>query len=182
MPDEQYRLVGVRSNVDRLSASSVHELFRDLVGRANRSGRDWMRIVVPKGDSQRLARAVDTTGPSSEGAAISASVGIPPILGADVSNGTYFPGEQSSGDYPLFVDRGTGMFGPTHAPITGRRGWMVFEGREGTTVFAKSVAGQPGQHFMLSTYEQMTRVALPVERERFAERVKHLYADPNPIT
>lgn len=182
MPDDQqYRLVAVHSNVDRLSASTVHKLFVDMVYRSVHAGEDWLRIVVPKGRSLRMERAIGVSEPHDEGDLTTAVLGIPHITEVDSSRGVpYFPGEQNAGDYPLFTDRGTGLFGPAHAPIYGRRGPMRFEDAGGNVLFRSQVAGQPAKHFMLDTYEQLRRIALPMEADRFRERVQHLYDDPDP--
>jgi len=185
VPD--YKVVEVRSNVDRLSASTVHRLFVDMIYRAAHAGEDWLRLIAPKGKTLRLSRAVSTSGPHDEGDLISAAVGIPPIDDAPdrmapVPSPDFFspvPGGLSSRDYPLFRDRGTGIFGPAHAPIHSHTGGMLkFEGADGGTLFRRSVEGQPAGHFMLNTFEEMRRVALPIEAERFKQRVQHLYADP----
>ena len=50
-------------------------------------------------------------------------------------------------DYTDFVDQGTGLYGSLHRPITPRTkkalSWIGANGR----VTARSVKGQPGQHF-----------------------------------
>lgn len=52
--------------------------------------------------------------------------------------------------YSLFVEEGTGIFGPTGAPITPKRARVLRFKPKGSArfVFARSVKGQPGQHFM----------------------------------
>lgn len=169
---EQYRIVGVRSNIDRLNAEVVKRLFEDLNYRSAHQGEDWMRLVVPKGKSLKMGRAIATDGPHTEGDEISTSIGIPPISNADGG----LP------DYPLFRTRGTGMFDPDgpHMIHPAQSAAMRFENREGGTIFAATTKGQPGSTFLLDTFEELTHVALPIEGGRFAERVKRLYADPDP--
>lgn len=190
MPEQDYRLVGVRSNIDRLSASVVHRLYEDMIYRSIHAGEDWLRIVVPKGRTLAMERHIGVDGPHDELDTISAALGIPRIESAEnrmSSNPSpdFFspmPGGEDSRDYPLFTDRGTGMFGPAHAPIHSHTGGaMRFEDAAGAVLFRRQVAGQPGKHFMLDTYEQIRRVSMPIEAERFRERVQHLYADPSPI-
>jgi hypothetical protein len=54
----------------------------------------------------------------------------------------------SNKHYTEAVEKGSGIYGPTGRPIRPRRAKvMVFNGRKGV-VFAKSVKGQPGQHFL----------------------------------
>lgn len=184
MPDQQYELVGVRSNVDRLSVESVHRLFSDMIERTVRSSREFLTGAVPHGETERLAAAVDSTGPYDEVDSISAAVGIPPIGGLEdrftktPSPDFFSPSGSSAADYPLFVDRGTGMFGPAHAPISSHTGGPLVWEEDGRTIFAQHVQGQEPHHFMLATYEHMTRVSLPADAAIFAEQVRHLASDP----
>lgn len=189
MPDEkQYEIVDVRSNVDRLSVDSVHSLFVEMLRRSIRAGEEVLRALVPKGKTERLMRNVSFTGPREEAGLISGAVGIPPIAEAEdrmaaIPSPDFFsPSGYTSRDYPLFRDRGTGIFGPAHAPISSHTGGvMAFDGADGSRVFARQVAGSPASHFMLATFEEMNRVTLPEEISRFRERVEHLYAEPNPV-
>lgn len=50
-------------------------------------------------------------------------------------------------DYALWVEEGTGIYGPSRAPIEARGKAMVFEGSYGL-VFASRVAGQRPRHFL----------------------------------
>lgn len=184
---DEYRIVEVRSNVDRLSASAVHRLFVDMISRTTHAGETFLKSIAPRGSTEKLARAVTSSGPHDAGDHIDAAVGIPPI--ADVADRMahkpspdfFTPSGHTAADYPLFRDRGTGMFGPAHAPIHSHTGGpMKFEGTDGNLVFARSVQGQPGGHFMLATFEEMRRVALPADAEIFREHVQHLYLEPNP--
>lgn len=188
MPDEQYEFVGVRSNVDRLSVDTVHSLFIEMLKRVVRSGEDTLRSIVPRGKTEALMRHVSSEEPRDEGSIITGAVGIPPIAEAQdrmarIPSPDFFsPSGYTSKDYPLFRDRGTGIFGPAHAPISSHTGGpMRFEGADGSTIFRRQVQGSPASHFMLATFEEINRVALPVDIERFGKRVQHLYADPNPV-
>jgi hypothetical protein len=164
------KIVAVRSNVDRLNAEAVHHLYEDMVGRSAHAGEDWMRLVVPKGLTLGMERAISTEGPHDDGAEITAAVGIPPI-----------PNDRGSADYPQFVADGTGLFDP-HGPHMIHPIFstaMKFEGRDGRKVFASSTRGQEPSSFLLNTFEEITQVALPVEGARFKERVQHLYMEPD---
>lgn len=185
---EQYEIVEVRSNVDQLSVDTVHSLFIDMLARSVRDAREFLRAVVPRGKTLALMRNVGSTGPREEAGVISGAVGIPPISEAEdrmtaIPNPDFFtPSGRTSADYPLFRDRGTGDFGPAHAPIHSHTGGPLrFEGADGSVLFRRQVAGSPASHFMLATFEEMNRAVLPLEIDRFGERVKHLYADPNPV-
>lgn len=55
--------------------------------------------------------------------------------------------------YALFVMRGTGIYGPRGTPITPKTAkLLVFRGRDGGTVFAKSVKGQRAQPFLAEAF------------------------------
>lgn len=55
--------------------------------------------------------------------------------------------------YALFVMRGTGIFGPTGTPIVPKTAtYMVFRGRDGALVYAKSVKGQRAQPFLAEAF------------------------------
>lgn len=174
----------VESNVENLSALTVHRLYRNLVSRMLSRGADLLRLNTPKNTGE-MAAHVGHHGPVDEGLVITGSVGIPPIsvVNRRYQVGTkdlFTPGEQSSANYPLFRDRGTGIFGPAHAPIHSRRAHVMrFEGTEGP-LFRAEVKGQPPGHFMLETYEQMRRTLLPIETQIFESHVRRLALEPNP--
>lgn len=55
--------------------------------------------------------------------------------------------------YALFVMRGTGIFGPRGTPITPTTAnYLVFRGRDGAMVYAKSVKGQRAQPFLAEAF------------------------------
>ncbi len=178
-----YEIVAVESNIDRINERSVHSLFKRMVERLVDQGERSMRELAPK-DSGLMAARIGHHGPDDAGVGdlIWADVGVPRIPEADArqsARAPFFPGEQDSGDYPLFVARGTGIFGPASAPIYPRRARaMVFDGADGNPVFARRVKGQQASHFMLDTFELMRSAALPVDARIFAEQAQHLYAIP----
>lgn len=55
--------------------------------------------------------------------------------------------------YALFVMKGTGIYGPTGTPITPKRAsFLVFRGRDGGLVYARSVRGQRAQPFLAEAF------------------------------
>lgn len=142
----------VRSNISSLSALALHEALVRMVDGIMRQGAEFLRGIVPK-ESGEMAAHVGSKEAVEIAGIIEARLGIPAI-GESVrpgEGGSYglFPSDRSH--YPLFTDQGTGIFGPTHSPIFARHaGPMVFEDG-GHTIFAHSVKGQPGQHFMAET-------------------------------
>jgi hypothetical protein len=170
MPEDRYELVAVHSNVDRLSVSAVRDLFTEFVYRSVHAGEDWLRLVIPKGQTLGLERHIGVHGPTSLGDLISAELGVAPVESART---------RGSADYALWVDQGSGMFGADphmiHPTVAKAMRWNDIAGN---TIFARATKGQRPRMFMLDTFEQMTRVAMPVEAARMGERIKHLYADP----
>lgn len=55
--------------------------------------------------------------------------------------------------YAIFVLKGTGVYGPTGAPIRPKTAqYLVFRGRDGGLVYAKQVKGQPAQPFLQNAF------------------------------
>lgn len=144
-------IVAIHSNVSALSADRLHQALVEMVRGIVVESARFLRAEVPK-DTGRLAEAVDHSEVEDVAKTIEARLGIKPIGEAGLNAALRtVPGAQDSSHYPVFVDRGTGVFGPTASPIFARVGHkMVFEGERGT-VFAHSVEGQHGQHFMAAT-------------------------------
>lgn len=151
--------VEVRSNVDTLSAERLHQALVDMVKGIVVDSTRFLRAEVPK-DTGALEEHVGHSEIEDVVDLIEARIGVRSIGEAGANAALkLIPGAQDSSHYPIFVDRGTGIFGPTASPIFARVGHkMVFEGREGT-VFAHSVKGQPGQHFMAATLAYANAVA-----------------------
>lgn len=182
MPDLYAIDVQVESNVDNLSAHAVHRMYDDLLTGTVEDAEEFLRFAVPKGETDRLSEAVSHHKAHETDEGLSAAVGIPKIESpGGVSPGVkdlFSPGEQDSDDYPLFVDRGTGIFGPAGVPITARRVHVMhFEDEQGLDIFRGEVKGQEGAHFMLATYA-FAKEMLVIRAKEFAEHVKHLSAAP----
>lgn len=147
----------VRSNIGALSAERLHQALVEMVRSTVVEAARFLRAEVPK-DTGRLAEAVDHSQVEDLAKTIEARLGIKPVGESFVPGAggqaisprsAYQPSDSSH--YPVFVDRGTGVFGPTASPIFARVGHaMVFE-IDGHTVFARQVQGQHGQHFMAAT-------------------------------
>jgi len=174
MPD--YELVAVRSNVNRLSVEAVHTLYERAIDRTAEEGADFLRAAVPKREGLMAARVGHHDSRAVGEDVFEASVGIPHI--DEAANLMGSPGAQDSGNYPIFTDRGTGIFGPLHTPIRSRTGRMMRWEEGGQVFFRREVKGQMGKHFMLETYEMMHRAILPANAEVMGERIKKLWANP----
>lgn len=67
-------------------------------------------------------------------------------------------------DFPVFVEIGTGIFGPEHRPISTIPGHVmgpIFDPEAGHNIYATSVKGQPPQHFVEHAYDELV-VRTPV--------------------
>ena len=175
MADEVYVDVDV-SDCDRLTARSFHHALVRLVDSLAEQGEHALQVNVPKGETERLLQAV-ARGEVIDGEfLITSEVGVHEISGIGIPGVTpaakdiFSPGQQSSSMYPLFVDRGTGIFGPAHAPIHARRVGVMRWEENGKEIFAKETKGQEGQEFMAKTYAEMIGL-LAGEVEIFKVRV-----------
>lgn len=164
--------VKVESNIDRLSETAIRRFMGDALEGTVKEAEEFLRFIVPRDTGEMEAHV----GHTAED--LRAAVGIPRI---DRISGVspavkdmYSPGEQDSGDYPLFRDRGTGIFGPAHEPIHARRvSVMKWEGAEGHPIFRSEVQGSEGSHFMLATYA-FAQISLRINIAMMGNRVKHL--------
>lgn len=178
MPDLFDLDIQVESNVDRLSEHAVHRMLGELLTDTVEDVEEFLRFIVPKGDTDRLSEAVSSSAAHETDVGLEAAVGIPPIetvqgLSPAVKD-LFQPGEQDSDDYPLYVDRGTGIFGPAGVPITARHVHVMhFDDADGFDIFRSEVKGQEGAHFMLASYA-FSLIVLETRLKEFDERVKHL--------
>lgn len=150
MPDQIH--VSVRSNVDALSAARLHQALLETVESTVADATAFLRAVEPK-DTGSMEAHTDHTHAEDVTGMIEAKLGITPIEDAGMGSALKsIPGAQDSSHYPLFVDRGTGVFGPIATPIFARTGSSMHFEIDGRSIFARSVLGQRGQHFMAATY------------------------------
>jgi hypothetical protein len=171
--------VKVETNIDRLSETAIRRFLGDTLTGTVEDAEEFLRFIVPK-DTGEMEAHVGHHSADPEAGIMHAAVGIPriehtdgPMVSAAVKD-MISPGEQDSGDYPLFRDRGTGIFGPLHAPIHARRVHVMrWEGVEGHPIFREEVAGSEGAHFMLATYA-FAHISLIAHVHEMDERIKHL--------
>lgn len=77
-------------------------------------------------------------------------------VGPDITEETFGRGLGSDpADYPVYVEVGTGIFGEHGTPIETIPGHVMgpFEAFWGEMIYAKSVKGQPGQHYARQSFE-----------------------------
>lgn len=61
-------------------------------------------------------------------------------------------------DFPVFVEVGTGIFGETGTPISTIPGHLmgpIFDPERGHNIFTSIVKGQPGQHYVRHSFEEL---------------------------
>lgn len=158
MPDEIVS-ISARSNVDSLSAERLHRAFADLVTHTISESTKFLRAIEPK-DTGALEEHTSHSSTVEDvvnliearlGIAAIGESAIPGAGGTAISPRFDFEPSDTS-HYPLFVDQGTGVFGQTHTPIFARSGGAMHFEIDGHQIFARSVAGQRGQHFMAATF------------------------------
>lgn len=135
--------VKVRSNLDSLSATVLHEALVGLVRDSVREMRDFARLTAPH-RTDLLAEHIVDEEVIAVAEMVEGRLGVKPVEEADdrLSSGRY----PRSG-YPLAVERGT------RSPIFPAKSaamWNVADGIFGR----KSVRGQKPQPFMAATYAQ----------------------------
>lgn len=141
---EDVRVVGVRSNVSALSSARLHQALKDMVERVVDDSTTFMRAIEPKRTGELEAHTIHTHAEDVVDL-IEAKLGVTAIGESVPSIGS------DSSHYPIFVDVGTGIFGDTGSRIfahTAKRMHFEIDGHE---IFAESVAGQRGQHFVAAT-------------------------------
>jgi hypothetical protein len=157
----------VRSNTDGLSARVLHDCLYNLVETELIGGETFLKALVPK-KTGSLEQHVGHSGPFDEGIEISGSVGIPMIEKTSES-GSYDP---NSSLYPLFVDKGTGIFGDKESPIFARKGEFMKLPPDGiNSMFQREVKGQRGHEFMAATYGLM-KAMLEINGAKFKEELR----------
>ena len=161
----------IKSNTDRLSEKAVHDTLVDFIRNEALMGEVALKALVPKGDTLSLTRAAGHTGPYDDGLEVTAHVGIPEIHKTDESSPT-------SAKYPIFVDKGTGIFGDSHSSIFPKtKEFMKLPPKGDYSIFHKSVKGQEGKEFMMATFAVMIAM-LKINGETFrAELMEKLKAD-----
>lgn len=159
------------SNTDKISDKVLHDTLVNFVRNESLMGEVALKAIVPKGESLSLTREAGHRGPYDEGAEITAYVGIPEI---------HKPGEIDplSARYPIFVDKGTGIFGDRDSRIfPNTKEFMKLPPKDGYSIFHRSVKGQKGQGFMAATFSTMVNM-LRINGEAWkTELTKKLQSD-----
>lgn len=152
--------ISVKSNTEKLSDRALHDALVNFVRNEAVMGEIALKALVPKGETFSLTRAAGHKGPYDEGAEVTAYVGIPEIHKAGET-------DPLSARYPLFVDKGTGIFGDSHATIFPKtREFMKLPPKGDYSIFHKHVKGQEGRGFMAATFSAMVAM-LKINGEAF---------------
>lgn len=79
--------------------------------------------------------------------------------------------DRKEAPYGVWVNEGTGLFGRRGRVIKAKTGnVMVFQGKKGL-VFARTVKGQKGKHFMEKAFDLVMLKYTPARLERLADEV-----------
>lgn len=143
----ELELVAIESNTDRLSGRVVHDALVNLVKNELRVGEDAMKALVPKFEGD-MAAHVSHKGPFDSGLEVEGSVGIPEIHKAGES-------DPESAKYPIFVSKGTGIFGDHGTIFPKAKQFMYIPPDRGYPGFLRSSKGQKGNDFLAATYAVM---------------------------
>jgi hypothetical protein len=169
MANQPEVILEVKSNTEKLSDRALHETLVNFVRREALMGEVALKAIVPKGETLSLAREAGHKGPFDEGYEITASVGIPEIHRSGES-------DPLSARYPIFVDKGTGIFGDKDSRIFPKtKEFMKLPPKDDFSIFHRSVKGQKGQEFMLATFSAMVgmlRINSEEFRKEFSAKLK----------
>jgi len=101
--------------------------------------------------ARRVRRTARALAPTGETGALKRSIDILDTTGARGSGWVTRVG--SVLDYALWVNNGTGIYGPRHSEIQPRHAAFLQWTEDGRQVRARSVRGQPGRQFMEQAIE-----------------------------
>ena len=135
------------------NSGHIRHAMDELLNEAARIGEHSATLYAPE-QSRRLKRAITSTRARETATGASeARVGVSEIRAG--AGGRLGPMREGENNYPLFVEQGTGLFGPLHRRITAkRRGAMVFMGRTGLVV-TRSTRGQRPQRYMRHAFDDV---------------------------
>jgi len=98
------------------------------------------------------------------------------FAGEIVKRGFMFTGNVSvarTAPYAKWVESGTGIYGPFGVPIVPKtKKMLAWQSRyTGVMNYAKSVKGQPGQHFMRDALSETRRIYVPLRLKLLREEI-----------
>jgi hypothetical protein len=158
MSGNQEIYVKVESDTDSLSARAVHDCFVNFVRAELEGGEVFLKALVPKREGDLFAH-VGHKGPYDSGIEIEGSVGIPEIHKTGES-------DPFSAKYPIFVDKGTGIFAKGDTIFPKDKKFMYIPPGRGYPGFLAHSKGQRGKDFSLAAFSLMIGM-LQVNGERF---------------
>lgn len=133
--------ISIRSNVDALSATVLHEAFVSVVRNTLAEAKAAARTAAPK-RTRLLEAHIESSEVHDLADAISGSVGVTPVREADARRSR---GEYKRSQYPLFVEGGTrSPIFPAASPFLVNKAEGIFH--------RSSVRGQDPQPFMAGAY------------------------------
>lgn len=158
MSDQPEIEIDVRSNIDKLSEKAVHDTLVNYLSDELIAGETILKFLVPKKDGDLEAHA-GHRGPDDDGIEATGVVGIPEIHKAGES-------DPFSAKYPIFTDKGTGIFGEHGTIFPKEKRFMYIPPDRGIPGFLRTSKGQEGHHFMVATFASMVAM-LQINGEKF---------------
>jgi hypothetical protein len=177
---DEVRVVGARTNIDALDERVFDDLLLAMVDELATEGGDFLKAIVPKGETLRLTEHSGHEPASRDLSGIHAIVGVTRI--PEATGSSIFSGGKDSAEYPSFVDQGTGIFGDAGMPIFAHHfslggsergaefGFMKLPPDGEHNIFQYEVAGQEGKHFMAATLAYL-RMALEMKMREYRSKV-----------
>ena len=165
----------IRSNTDKLSAKVIHDGLVKFTKDELIIGETMMKAFVAAGGKGRsvgdLEAHVGHKGPIDAELLIEGSVGIPEIHKADESS-------VLSGKYPIFVDKGTGIYGDRGDEIFAKENkFMKIPPERGEPGYLRKSKGQEGKHYLLATFLTMAATMQTTGESFKADLTAKLSAD-----
>lgn len=167
--DVELYIASVKSNTSKLSEKAVHDSLVNLVRNEAIFGELMLKALIPKREGD-TAEAAGHKGPFDDGFNVTAAVGVPEVHRTGES-------DPFSAKSPLFVDKGTGIFGGEGEIFAKDKDFMYIPPDRGIPGFLRHSKGQVGKEFMAATFVSMVE-AMKINGELFrAELTSKLTSD-----
>ena len=143
--------------------------------RMMRESIDRLTRDAAKDIAEHLALEIKGGAPKRTGnlaAAVDMEAGARNVIGVANSFKFEVSVDTNRAPYALYVEKGTGIFGPTRSPIRSMTGNVLVFELNGKTVFAHSVKGQRGRHFVRDAVLRTKELYVPVRVEILREELR----------
>lgn len=140
-----------------------------------RESLDRLTRDAAKDVAEHLALEIKQGAPKLTGnlaSAVDVEAGARNIIGVANSFKFEVSINERQAPYALYVEKGTGIFGPTRSPIKSLPGNVLVFELNGKTIFAHSVKGQRGRHFVRDAILRTKELYVPVRVEILREDLR----------